>query len=73
MLMLHFPVYSSKINNWEYSFLNSKLPKLLLKLAGDGKKTQQHMQNSKWEDTAELEGGHLDVKVSTGYLVSQYL
>lgn len=31
------------------------------------------MQNSKWEDTAELEGGHLDVKVSAGYLVSQYL
>lgn len=31
------------------------------------------MQNSKREDTAELEGSHFDVKVSTGYLVSQYL
>lgn len=31
------------------------------------------MQNSKLEDTAELQEGHFDVKVSTGYLVPQCL
>lgn len=31
------------------------------------------MQNSKWEDAAELEEGDFDVKPSTGYLVSQWL
>lgn len=35
--------------------------------------TKKIMQNSRWEDTAELEEGHFDVKLSTGYLVSQCL
>lgn len=70
MLMLHFPIYWSKINNWDYYLLSSKLQKSLLKLS-DNKKT--HMQNSKLEDTAELQEGHFDVKVSTGYLVPQCL
>lgn len=68
MLMLHFPIYSSKINNWDYCLLSSKLLRLLLKLADDKKKPYAEQQ-----DTAELEEGHFDVKLSTGYIVSQCL